>query len=461
MVNLVRYPKAFSVSFRDMERWSVAFFRQVQWKWPNDVMNALGSCLLKVRVPVEYCPEGAPIIEKITFGGELSLLPEEKRKGYKGKLFRAESGQLIYSKIRVKQGSVCVVPDSHQWIAVSSEYPVYSLDKSKIDAAYLELVLRSSAFKHYLDGLSHGGSTKTRNAPTEFERLRIPIPSLPIQKAIIEFWHKMNQDYAGKLEKIRMLDDQCYRLVHAYLGISLTSSSQEKKIGNMFVLRFANAKRWSFEYNKRVLSGQEQIRTGSYKFLPLGQLCQGQSGSTPSKKNPNFWEGGKIPWVSPKDMKMRYIMDSQDHISLHAIEHNSSPIVNRGSILFVVRSGILQRMVPVAMTQVDVSINQDIRAFTPKTDEILPEFLLIYFETKQDDLLRLVKWSTTVQSINKESLEAFPIPIPPKYVQEKIITEVTEIRNKIELLRDEAYYIRQNAESKLEDMILGFLPITC
>jgi len=160
-------------------------------------------------------------------------------------------------------------------------------------------------------------------------------------------------------------------------------------------------------------------------------------------------------------MKMRYIMDSQDHISLHAIEHNSSPIVNRGSILFVVRSGILQRMVPVAMTQVDVSINQDIRAFTPKTDEILPEFLLIYFETKQDDLLRLVKWSTTVQSINKESLEAFPIPIPPKYVQEKIITEVTEIRNKIELLRDEAYYIRQNAESKLEDMILGFLPITC
>jgi type I restriction enzyme S subunit len=135
--------------------------------------------------------------------------------------------------------------------------------------------------------------------------------------------------------------------------------------------------------------------------------------------------------------------------------------VKKGSILFVVRSGILQRKVPVAMTQVDVSINQDIRSFTPRTDNILPEFLLAYFEAKQDDLLRLVKWSTTVQSINKEELETFPIPLPPRDVQEKIVLNVAELHSKMENLEEEANDIHQIAKRKIEEMILGTLPVEC
>jgi type I restriction enzyme, S subunit len=380
MKDLVQFPKAFEVSFKELERWSVAFYHKVQWKWPDEVMNTLDSCLLRVRVPVDCSPEGAPIIEKITFGGELSILSEGERKDYKGKLFRANSGQLIYSKIRVKQGSVCIVPSSFEWVAVSSEYPTYSLDRSRIDAAYLELVLRSSAFKHYLDGLSHGGSTKTRIAPDEFEALRIPIPPLLIQQVIKNHWRKMNQEYFGKQEQIQLLENQCQGLVQEHLDINIPPP---RKIGKLFLLHLAKAERWSFEYNKRVLSGLAQIQTGKYKSYPMGDLCKGQSGSTPSKKNRSFWENGEIPWVSPKDMKTRYISDSQDHISRNAIEYNASPVVKKGSILIVVRSGILQRKVPVAMTQIDVSINQDIRSFTPRTDDILPEFLLAYFEAKQ------------------------------------------------------------------------------
>lgn len=69
---MARHPKAFAVNFKEMERWSVSFFRQVQWEWPNDVIKTLGSCLRKISVLVDCCPEDAPIIEKISFGGELS-----------------------------------------------------------------------------------------------------------------------------------------------------------------------------------------------------------------------------------------------------------------------------------------------------------------------------------------------------------------------------------------------------
>ena len=53
-----------------------------------------------------------PIIGKISFGGELTITEPDERVGYCGRLFWAERGDLIYSKIRVKQGSLCLVPDA-------------------------------------------------------------------------------------------------------------------------------------------------------------------------------------------------------------------------------------------------------------------------------------------------------------------------------------------------------------
>jgi restriction endonuclease S subunit len=82
-------------------------------------------------------------------------------------------------------------------------------------------------------------------------------------------------------------------------------------------------------------------------------------------------------------------------------------------------------------------------------------------EAKQDDLLRLVKWSTTVQSINKEELETFPIPLPPRDVQEKIVLNVAELHSKMENLEEEANDIHQIAKRKIEEMILGTLPVEC
>ena len=42
-------------------------------------------------------------------------------------------------------------------------------------------------------------------------------------------------------------------------------------------------------------------------------------GGTPSKANPEYWDNGDIPWVSPKDMKTFELHDSQDKITAKAV----------------------------------------------------------------------------------------------------------------------------------------------
>ena len=47
----------------------------------------------------------------------------------------------------------------------------------------------------------------------------------------------------------------------------------------------------------------------------LGQLGRWTGGGTPSKANAAFWANGTVPWVSPKDMKVDVIGDTEDFIT--------------------------------------------------------------------------------------------------------------------------------------------------
>jgi type I restriction enzyme, S subunit len=461
-VGIQEHSKSFVVRFRDLDLWNVGSQLIMKWGWPPELTRPLGDVLFRRTEPLEKDFPGEQQVQLLTirFDGSIEPRPSISRNEIKGKLFRVCSGDVVFSKIDVRNGAIGLVPPDVENSFVTSEFPTYSVLSELADPQYIKILFRTKVFMRILNSMISGTSGRKRIQPIQLENVIVPVPPLPVQKAIEKCWFQANQEHYAKLEEIRKIENQCHEQVQTYLGISQKNPSQ-KKIGNMFLLHFSKAERWSFEYNMRVLSGLAQIRTGRYRSYPLSELCRGQSGSTPSKNNQSFWKDGEIPWVSPKDMKTRYIFDSQDHISQNAIEYNASPVVKKGSILFVVRSGILQRKVPVAMTQVDVSINQDIRSFTPRTDNILPEYLLAYFEAKQDDLLRLVKWSTTVQSINKEELETFPIPLPPKDLQEKIAITVAELHSKMENLENESNDIHQNAKHKIEEMILGTRPVEC
>ena len=155
------------MGFKDLLRWDVAGFLKTGWLWPSEVLQPMGSVVRRVVSEVDgKTPKNElPIIGKITFGGELSLSDEDERLNYKGRLFWAAAGQLVFSKIRLKQGSFCFIPESLPSVAVSAEYPVFDIAEEKAVPAFLDLLLRSEYMKAVLDGLAHGGGTKTRIHP--------------------------------------------------------------------------------------------------------------------------------------------------------------------------------------------------------------------------------------------------------------------------------------------------------
>jgi len=161
-------------------------------------------------------------------------------------------------------------------------------------------------------------------------------------------------------------------------------------------------------------------------------------GGTPSKSHPEYFEGS-IPWVSPKDMKSDVIADSIDHITEEAISNSTTNIVPEGSVLMVIRSGILKHSLPVAINTVPVTINQDMKAFVPSIC-ITASFLRNYFKAIESDVLAGVR-GVTADNIDFKSFQQRKIIVPPISLQndfEEFCKQVDKSKSVVQKSLDEA-----------------------
>jgi type I restriction enzyme S subunit len=180
---------------------------------------------------------------------------------------------------------------------------------------------------------------------------------------------------------------------------------------------------------------QKQTEIGpvpeSWEVVALSDVCRFQSGGTPSKKNPEFWKG-TIPWVSPKDMKRPRLADAEDHISLEALE-SGSKLAPAGSVFVVVRGMILAKTVPVALAEVSMAINQDMKAIIPGP-KLRSDFLLYALETLREHLFKKVGRSGHgTCTLMGHEVAAFKIPLPDLKTQEEIASAIQNLERKKEL----------------------------
>ena len=91
--------------------------------------------------------------------------------------------------------------------------------------------------------------------------------------------------------------------------------------------------------------------TGDWGMKKLDDLVDFQSGGTPSKANPAFWNGS-VPWVSAKDMKHMFLEDAEDHISAAAVDDGAKLVPSWQSLdLFPSAARFRNRFLPLRPRQ--------------------------------------------------------------------------------------------------------------
>ena len=182
------------------------------------------------------------------------------------------------------------------------------------------------------------------------------------------------------------------------------------------------------------------------------------SGGTPSKDEPMYW-GGDIPWVSPKDMKQALIRDTEDSITSEGLRSSPCTLIPPNSVLTVVRSGILQHTIPVAINTVPVTLNQDMRALIPDR-RVDSRYLAYQIEGCQKELREeWVKQGATVESIEHQrmidSRLAVPSPDEQQSIADYLDAETTRIDTLIHEKDELIGLLREARTGRISELISG------
>lgn len=98
---------------------------------------------------------------------------------------RLMSGDVVVNKIWARNGAASVVCDEFEGFYVSTEFPVFHIDKNVIDPKWMLFATQQKWFWDACSEQSYGTSGKNRIKPEKFLEIEIPLPSFPEQKRIV------------------------------------------------------------------------------------------------------------------------------------------------------------------------------------------------------------------------------------------------------------------------------------
>ena len=182
----------------------------------------------------------------------------------------------------------------------------------------------------------------------------------------------------------------------------------------------------------------------------LRELVHVSGGKTPSMSNSLYWNGD-IVWISSKDMKSSRISGSELKITNLAL--NEMTLYHPGTLLLVARSGILKHSLPLAILEVDATINQDIKALQVHGCNAF--YLYYAILSQEDNIIRtLVKTGTTVQSLVMDSFLNIEIPTPNIDQQQSIIDKLAKLEKYVDVQGKELSLLSQMRNGLLQQLFI-------
>lgn len=378
--------------------------------------------------PADYTTEGVYVSaghKSITQDGlnscATSLIPE---------------GSIIFSK-RAPVGLVAINSNS----LCTNQGCLSCVPKDSVDAKYYYYVM--SIYGEQFDLFASGTTFKEIPADA-FANFKLPYPDYETQKRITSFLDtkcaEIDALIAAKEKTNALLKERRQSIIYEAVTKGLDPTVPMKDSG--------------VEWIGEIPEGWE--------IAALKRLGTPATGSTPSKDNPDYWDGN-IPWVSSKDMKSDYLLDSEDHITQAAVDECGLTLFNPGTLIFCVRSGILRHTFPVAVATLPVTINQDLRALS-LTGDVNLAFLLYYMRGMNDTIVTLYeKIGATVESIEMNWFLYFPVVLPSREEQDRIVkalgSRCTDLDQAVKQNEDTIRQLKEYRQSLIYEAVTGKIEV--
>ena len=151
----------------------------------------------------------------------------------------------------------------------------------------------------------------------------------------------------------------------------------------------------------------------------LGDIADITSGTTPLRSNSKYYNNGVIPWVKTTDLNNGTLYETEEKVSIEAVEKTSLKMLPKGTVLVAMYGGFRQ-IGRTALLGIDATINQALSALMCKSSVTSP-FVLAWLNCRVNYWKRLAASSRKDPNITGNEVAKFPILIPSKEEQNSIV----------------------------------------
>lgn len=266
--------------------------------------------------------------------------------------------------------------------------------------------INSSFLYYYLQCYHWVGSNKavmgtTLNKAT-ISKQYISIPPLSTQLAIVSELDKINELIRLKKEQLKDFDNLAQSLFYEMFGDPVE-----------------NEKGWEVK--------------------KLGEVCCIGTGSTPNRKNKEFYENGTYPWVKSTEVCNLPIYSVEEYITEEALKNSNCTLYPKNTILMAMY-GQGKTRGQIGLLKIEACTNQAVAAIIP-TKEVLDEIFLCQHLMLMYEHIRNMARGGNQANLNLSIVKSIQIFLPPLPLQrlfaqriEQIEREKSEVQKSIQNL---------------------------
>lgn len=183
----------------------------------------------------------------------------------------------------------------------------------------------------------------------------------------------------------------------------------------------------------------------------LGEIFEIGSGGTPSKKNPEYYNGN-IPWIKTGDLKEKYLYKSEDYITELGLNNSSAKMCEPDTVLIAMYGATIGAT---SILKMPACTNQACATFK-KSDKITPEFLYYFFRSQKE---RFVKDGVggAQPNISAGYLKKIEIELLPLKKQNEITNTLDKLQSIITHIRTQLEKLDLLVKARFVEMF-GTLP---
>lgn len=431
----------------DMSNWSVRKKIIINTAFSNAKKIKLSKLIHRVKkaVYIEENREYKRVTIKL-YGRGVVLRDIEIGKNIGTKRqFRVESGQFILSRIDARNGAFGIVPDELNDAIITNDFWVFNISPL-VDPKYLMLLLSSDTFQDVWANLSSGATNRQRIEESNLLDIDVFLPELDVQKKIVDsFFSMLSKADVLELEA-EEVEKNIKITVEKELGII---NEQGNKLTGLNIVKFSSLQKWGVDF----LLSNNTVFHKKYKSLPLSKLCDISSGGTPSRKNKRYFNGD-IPWVKTGEVINDVIFETEEKITEEALKNSSAKKYPPGSLIIAMYGQGATRG-RTAKLGVEATTNQACAVlFNVDKAKIKTDYLWVYLMNEYDRLRALASGNNQ-PNLNAQIIKNYEVIIPPLEIQEKLVSEVFNMREKMKKLQLEAEELRSEAKNRFKECVFG------